>query len=94
MLLLFARCPLHFLELRKLREEAVGLEQRLVRWMLFLSARSRERMGELAKAERLLLAKRLMEMEDSIEKIMEVAGLSRAELQHLLPHFIKFLGAK
>ena len=42
---------IHFLELRKLREEAVGLEQRLVRWMLFLSSRSRERMGELAKEE-------------------------------------------
>ncbi|MHB1682052.1 MAG: Rpn family recombination-promoting nuclease/putative transposase [Bacilli bacterium] len=42
---------IHFLELRKLREQSVGLEQRLVRWMLFLSARTRERMEELAKEE-------------------------------------------
>ncbi len=42
---------IHFLELRKLREQSVGLEQRLVRWMLFLSARARERMEELAKEE-------------------------------------------
>ena len=42
---------IHFLELRKLREQSLGLEQRLVRWMLFLSARTRERMEELAKEE-------------------------------------------
>ena len=37
--------------MRKLREQSLGLEQRLVRWMLFLSARTRERMEELAKEE-------------------------------------------
>ena len=42
---------IHFLELRKLREHAVGLEKKLVRWMLFLAARTRERMEELAKED-------------------------------------------
>ena len=42
---------IHFLELRKLREQATGLEKRLVRWMLFLAARTRERMEELAEEE-------------------------------------------
>ncbi len=42
---------IHFLELRKLREQSVGLEKKLVRWMLFLAARTRERMEELAKEE-------------------------------------------
>ncbi len=42
---------IHFLELRKLWEQSVGLEKRLVRWMLFLAARTREQMEELAKED-------------------------------------------
>lgn len=42
----------HFLELRKLREQATGLERRLVRWMLFLTARTRERLEQLARGGR------------------------------------------
>ncbi len=36
--------------------------------------------------ERLHLAKRLLEMRDSVEKIIELTGLSREEIQYLLPH--------
>ena len=45
---------IHFLELRKLREQSVGLEKKLVRWMLFLAARTRERMEELAKEDAMM----------------------------------------
>lgn len=42
---------IHFVELRKLKEQAIGVERRLVQWMLFLSTRTRERMEELAMQE-------------------------------------------
>ena len=46
---------IHFLELRKLRNELLKPEQRLVRWMLFLSSRTREHMEELAKEDPTML---------------------------------------
>ena len=46
---------IHFLELRKLRNELLKPEQRLVRWMLFLSSRTREHMEELAKEDPAML---------------------------------------
>jgi predicted transposase/invertase (TIGR01784 family) len=46
---------IHFLELRKLRNELLKPEQRLVRWMLFLSSRTRENMEELAKEDPVML---------------------------------------
>ena len=45
-----------------------------------------EGLKEGRQEERLLLAKRLLEMGDSVEKVMEVTDLSREEIQHLLPH--------
>ncbi|RIV25707.1 Rpn family recombination-promoting nuclease/putative transposase, partial [Alicyclobacillaceae bacterium I2511] len=42
---------IHFVELRKLQEQSVGIERRLVRWMLFLTAKTKERLEELAMAE-------------------------------------------
>ncbi len=39
---------IHFVELRKLREQSVGLERRLVKWMLFLTARTQKQLEELA----------------------------------------------
>ncbi|RIV16395.1 Rpn family recombination-promoting nuclease/putative transposase, partial [Alicyclobacillaceae bacterium I2511] len=33
---------IHFVELRKLQEQSVGIERRLVRWMLFLTAKTKE----------------------------------------------------
>ena len=50
-LLLTDALEIHFLELRKLRNELLKPEQRLVRWMLFLSSRSKENMEELAKED-------------------------------------------
>ena len=41
----------HFVELRKLKAQAVGLERRLVRWMLFLTTQTREGLEELAMQE-------------------------------------------
>lgn len=45
---------IHFLESRKLREQAAGLEKRLVRRMLFLAASTRERMEEMAKEDAMM----------------------------------------
>ncbi|MCF8567045.1 Rpn family recombination-promoting nuclease/putative transposase [Alicyclobacillus tolerans] len=42
---------IHVVELRKLKEQSVGMERRLVGWMLFLSARTKERLEELAVKE-------------------------------------------
>lgn len=42
---------IHIVELRKLQEQAEGIERRLVRWMLFLSARTKERLEDLAVKE-------------------------------------------
>ena len=42
---------IHFVELRKLQEQSVGIERRLVRWMLFLTAKTKERLEELAMEE-------------------------------------------
>jgi predicted transposase/invertase (TIGR01784 family) len=41
----------HFVELQKLQAQAVGLERRLVRWMLFLTTKTREQLEELAMQE-------------------------------------------
>ena len=53
---------IHFLELRKLRESAQGITRRLVRWMLFLSARTKEQMNDLAREEP-MMAKALTTLE-------------------------------
>ncbi|ATY84004.1 hypothetical protein CVV65_02730 [Kyrpidia spormannii] len=42
---------IHFVELRKLKEQSVGLERRLVRWMLFFMAKSREQLEALAEMD-------------------------------------------
>ncbi|OFW77924.1 MAG: hypothetical protein A2201_08820 [Alicyclobacillus sp. RIFOXYA1_FULL_53_8] len=42
---------IHVIELRKLKEQSLGMERRLVRWMLFLSARTKERLEELSVKE-------------------------------------------
>ena len=49
--LLTDRLEIHFLELPKLRHQAIGVEQRLVRWLTFLTVRSKERMAELVKGD-------------------------------------------
>ena len=49
--LLTDRLAIHFLELPKLRDQAVGVERRLVRWLTFLTVRSKERMAELVKGD-------------------------------------------
>ncbi|PSR22511.1 MAG: hypothetical protein C7B45_06705 [Sulfobacillus acidophilus] len=41
----------HYIELRKLYAQSLGLERRLVRWMLFLTTQTRERLEELAMAD-------------------------------------------
>ncbi|MBX6396543.1 MAG: Rpn family recombination-promoting nuclease/putative transposase, partial [Alicyclobacillaceae bacterium] len=116
---------IHFIELRKLRKQAVGLERRLVRWMLFLTATSRESLEGLAMQDpaikkalttleflsqdeearrryeerqkglqtyladiegakeegRREVAKALLEMGDSVEKVVMVTKLSREEVE-------------
>lgn len=42
---------IHFIELPKLREQAVGLERRLVRWMLFFTAKTKEQLEGLAMGD-------------------------------------------
>lgn len=42
---------IHFIELRKLKEQSVGTQRRLVRWMLFIAGLSRDAMEELAMEE-------------------------------------------
>ncbi len=49
--LLSDELEIHYLELGKLQTVAPPPEQRLERWMLFLAARTKERMEELAVAE-------------------------------------------
>ena len=50
-LLLTDLLEVHFVELRKLKAQSVGLERRLVRWMLFLTTKTREGLEELAMQE-------------------------------------------
>lgn len=50
-LLLTDLFEVHFIELRKLQAQSVGLERRLVRWMLFFTTKTRERLEELAMPE-------------------------------------------
>ncbi len=35
----------HFVELRKVKAQSEGVERRLVRWMLFLTAKTRDGLG-------------------------------------------------
>ena len=45
---------MHFIELPKLRDQKVGLERRLVRWMLFLTATTPDRLEALAMSDPVL----------------------------------------
>ncbi|WAH39314.1 Rpn family recombination-promoting nuclease/putative transposase [Alicyclobacillus dauci] len=42
---------IHFIELRKLKEQSYGTQRRLVRWMLFIAGLSNEKLEELAMEE-------------------------------------------
>ncbi len=42
---------MHFIELPKLRDQTVGMERRLVRWILFLTTTTPERLEELAMSD-------------------------------------------
>ena len=50
-LLLTDLIEVHFVELHKLQAQSVGLERRLVRWMLFLTTKTRKGLEELAMQE-------------------------------------------
>ena len=49
--LLTDRLEVHFLELPKLEHQAMGVEPRLVRWLTFLTMRSKEQLAELVKGD-------------------------------------------
>ncbi|WP_288009538.1 Rpn family recombination-promoting nuclease/putative transposase [Kyrpidia sp.] len=50
-ILLTDLAEIHFIELPKLRERSVGLERRLVRWMLFFTAKTKEQLEGLAMGD-------------------------------------------
>ena len=54
---------IHFIELRKLDAQWVGLERRLVRWMLFLTTKTREGLEALAMQEPAAIHKALTTLE-------------------------------
>ncbi|MHB1629112.1 MAG: Rpn family recombination-promoting nuclease/putative transposase [Bacilli bacterium] len=49
--LLTDRLEIHLLELPKLQNQGIPVDRRLVRWLSFLSARTRERMEELVRGD-------------------------------------------
>ena len=49
--LLTDRLEIHLLELPKLQKQVIPVDRRLVRWLSFLSARTRERMEELVRGD-------------------------------------------
>ncbi|WP_170099020.1 Rpn family recombination-promoting nuclease/putative transposase [Kyrpidia spormannii] len=50
-LLLTDLAEIHFVELPKLKEQSVGTERRLVKWMLFLTAKTREQLEVLVMGD-------------------------------------------
>ncbi|ADG05608.1 conserved hypothetical protein [Kyrpidia tusciae DSM 2912] len=50
-ILLTDLAEIHFIELPKLRERSVGFERRLVRWMLFFTAKTKEQLEGLAMGD-------------------------------------------
>ena len=53
-LILTDEFEIHFVELRKLREQAAEVDKRLVRWMLFFIVHNQEQLEALASRNRLL----------------------------------------
>ncbi|MCL6575691.1 Rpn family recombination-promoting nuclease/putative transposase [Kyrpidia sp.] len=50
-LLLTDLAEIHFVELPKLKEQSLGTERRLVKWMLFLTAKTREQLEVLVMGD-------------------------------------------
>ncbi|MBX6396615.1 MAG: Rpn family recombination-promoting nuclease/putative transposase, partial [Alicyclobacillaceae bacterium] len=91
-LLLTDLLEIHFVELRKLREQAVGLERRLVRWMLFLTAKSRESLEGLAMQDPAI--KKALTTLEFLSQDEEARRLYEERMKGLQTYMAEIHGAK